>query len=287
MRAAAKLTFHIISSKTFWVGAPMIISEILKRGHYISVFDENMLPTPVRLLQCDVLIDMSTITKPSFYLALEREFNKRKQTDKKVPLVVDPPKAVLNSLDKRKTHDMFPDLIPESYVLNGRNNAVKINKFKNDKFVVVKQPVGWWGIGVERISPVSALEKYKTAKGLIVQKYVPYQQGVGRIVTINHAGDFEIACSYLRIPRSWRTGVDVEYTCVIEPVSKKLKEFAEHISKVCGLYLNGIDYIFANGRYVLLEINAVPAMKEPLDEFAINIPAKLISHIERNLGISK
>jgi glutathione synthase/RimK-type ligase-like ATP-grasp enzyme len=282
-----RLNFHLITSEVFWVGAPMIISEIIKRGHYFSVFDELALPSSKTLLDCDVFIDTSTITRRSFYLSLLREMARRKTAGQKVPLTVDPPESIMNSFDKRKTHEIFPDLTPESYNLTGRNNRKILEKFKDDEYLVVKDPLGWWGESVERVTPAQAIKNYERSNGLIIQKYIPFEKGVGRIVTINHKNDFEIACSYLRIPKSWRTGVDVEYKCVQQPVSKELRDFAYIVSTRCGLYLNGIDYIHNNGKYVLLEVNAVPAMKEPYDEFQIDIPRMLISHIENNARISK
>lgn len=277
------LNFHLITSRTFWVGAPMIITEIIRRGHYLAVFDEKNLPTIKKLLDCDVLIDMSTITKKHFYLSLYKEIKRRRSSNCECPLMIDPPEAVINSFDKRLTHRMFPDLVPESYVLAGKDNEKKIERFKSDEFVVVKPTQGWWGKGVERLSPQKALRKYSKAKGLIIQKYIPTPDGVGRIVTIFHEKNFEIVASYTRVPRSWRTGTDVQYTCQKQPVTKGLREFALTVSRTCGLYLNGIDYILHNGRYILLEINAVPAMKEPMDAFGVDVPQKLLDHIERNV----
>ncbi len=280
-----KLVFHLVTSKIFWVGAPMIISEIIRRGHYISVFDENSIPPYKKLLNCDVFIDMSAITRKSFYTSLKNEYEHRKNSLLKTPLMIDPPEAVINSFDKRKTHKIFPDIIPESYNLTGKNNEEKINKFKNDESVVVKTPLGWWGKGVERLTPQQAIKKYGKSQGLIVQKYIPLTKGVGRIVTFNYKNDFEIACSYVRISDSWRTGTDVNYICKRQPVTEKLRDFALSVSKRCGLYLNGIDYIYHNGDYVLLEVNAVPAMQEPYDEFKIDIPQKLLNHVERGIKI--
>lgn len=282
-----KLVFHLVTSKIFWFGAPLIISEILKRGHYISVFDEDTIPSNKKLLDCDIYIDMSAIVNKSFYNGLKKEYKRRTLLCLKVPLMVDPPMAIMNSFDKRKTHKIFPDLIPESYNLTGNGNKDVINKFKSDKFVVIKNPLGWWGKDIERLTPKQAIKKYGKAKDLIVQKYIPFVDGVGRIITFNQGNDFEIACSYLRKLNSWKIGVDMKYRCVLQPVNKELYSFAFIVSKRCGLYLNGIDYLYSNGRYILLEVNAVPAIKEPYDEFQIDIAKKLIDHLERNLKKQK
>jgi glutathione synthase/RimK-type ligase-like ATP-grasp enzyme len=226
---------------------------------------------------------MSTIIKKSFYLSLTKEHKCRNSLGLRGPLMIDPPEAIISSFDKRITHGLFPNLVPESYVLTGKNNKKKIERFKDDQFVVIKPLQGWWGEGVERLSPQDALKKHGKSKALIVQKYIPPDNGVGRIVTILHKNDFEIAASYTRVSRSWRTGTDMSYTCHKQPVTNKLREFALMVSRKCGLYLNGIDYIYYDGQYILLEINAVPAMKEPKDAFGIDIPKKLLTHIERNI----
>lgn len=279
----SKLVFHMITAKEFWTGAPLVISEIVRRGHYLSVFDENALPPKQSLLTCDVVIDMSTITDKRFYSALGNRLHKLASAGRKVPLMVDPPEAVIASLDKRETHALFRDLIPETYSLTGKNNAEKIHRFDNDNFIVVKKPIGWGGKYVERLTPLETLQKYGNAKDVIVQKYLPSTRGIGRIVTINHNDDFELACSYSRFPReNWRTGTDVDYECRLEPITPELYEFARHVSRVSGLYLNGIDYISSEGHFFLLEVNAVPAMREALVHFGIDIPHALLSHIERN-----
>lgn len=277
-----QLTFHLISSKTFWYGAPLVIAEIVKRRHYISVFDENNLPDMNTLLDCDVFIDMSTITDIAFYQSIEKILLEKLSSNKKIPLMIDPPKAILDSVDKRKTHEIFPNLIPESYNLEGTNNENLLNKFIKDEYIVIKPAIGWWANDVELITPKEALKKYINSKNLIAQKYIPFEDGVGRIVTINYKDDFEIACAYIRKPESWRTGVDIKHKCINQPIMDDLYNFAKEVSQKCGLYLNGIDYIYNKGKYTLIEVNAVPAMKEPYDEFKINIPKKLIDHIERN-----
>ncbi|TAK96104.1 hypothetical protein EPO05_02600, partial [Patescibacteria group bacterium] len=171
-----KLVFHLITSKIFWVGAPMLIPEIIKRGHYISVFDEKVLPQYNKILDCDICIDMSAIISKRFYNSLGTAYNKRKLYGLKTPLMVDPPRAIINSLDKRRTHKIFSDLVPESYNLTGRNNEQLINNFRHDEFVIVKSPTGWWGKDIDKITPQQALEKYSKSKDLIIQKYVPFTE---------------------------------------------------------------------------------------------------------------
>ncbi|MFH1792174.1 MAG: hypothetical protein ABH819_00835 [Patescibacteria group bacterium] len=261
---------------------PLLISEIAKREHYISVFDETNLPSLKSLLDCDVHIDLSAITSTAFYEDLKGEYERRQSEGGKVPLMVDPPEAIMNSMDKRKTHALMSDLVPESYNLDGSNNGEVIRKFMPDEYVVIKDPFSWWAKGIDRISPQEAADKYKESKGLIVQKYIPFTDGVGRVLTLNHGSDFKIICAYLRIPDSWRTGEGTTSRYELVLVKKDLYNFALTVSKKAGLYFNGIDYIQSNGKYVLLEVNAAPGFRDPYDEFGIDTPKIIMDHIERN-----
>lgn len=278
-----KKTFHLITSKVFWVGAPLVITEILRRGHYITVYDENTLPSIKNIIDCDVLVDMSAISDPKFYSRLEAELKKSPRHKNNCPFLVDPPWAIKDSLDKSRTHEIFRDLVPKSFNLNGNNNNDVFNKFDQDDYIVIKPRVGWWGEGVRKLSLKQARDEYKDKSGFVAQQLLPIRWGVGRIVTLNYKNDFEIVCAYSRFPNGWRTGVDVEYICKRVMITKKLFSFARQVSQKSGLYFNGIDYIRVNDDYWLLEVNSVPAIKEPLDELGVNVPQKLLDHIERNL----
>ena len=278
-----EITLNLITSKVFWSSLPLVIAEIAKRGYFVSIFDETNVPSASKLLDCDVLLDLSAIIDISFYEDLDKEYERRKKLGLKLPLRVDEPIAVLNSMDKRKTHKLLPEFAPESYNLDGKNNVELINNFKNDQFVIVKDPFGWQAKGVFRMSPKEAIEKYSTASDLIVQKYIPFTDGVGRIMTLNYKDDFEVMCAYLRIPKaSWRTGED-DCTFKLVNVDKDLYNFAKEITTRSKIYLNAIDYIYSNGKYVMLEVNVAPGLKDPYDEFHIDTPKQLFDHIERSL----
>lgn len=282
MKEKEQLSINLLTSKVFWESMPLLIAEIARREHYLSIFDENNIPSIKSLLDCDVHIDLSAITNIPFYEDLNGEYKRQQSEGGRVPLMVDPPEAIMNSMDKRKTHAIMPDLVPESYNLDGSNNEEVIKKFMPDEYLVIKDPFGWWAKGIDRLSPQEALGKHKESKDLIAQKYVPFTDGVGRILTLNHGSDFKIMCAYLRIPDSWRTGEGTTSHYKLVLVKEDLYNFALTVSKRAGLYLNGIDYIQSNGKYVLLEINAAPGFRDPHDEFGINTPKIIMDHIERN-----
>jgi len=282
-----RLDVSLVTSKVFWESMPLLIAEIARREHYLSVFDDKNIPSFQSLLDCDVHIDLSAIIDQHFYEDLQGEYQRRQAEGRRVPLMVDPPNAVINSMDKRKTHAIMPDLVPESYNLDGSNNEEVIARFMPDEYVVIKDPFGWWARGIDRLSPQEAIAKHRDSQGLIVQKYVPFTDGVGRVLTLNHGTDFKIMCAYLRIPDSWRTGEGTTSRYELVLVKDELYNFALTVSQRAGLYLNGIDYIESNGRYVLLEINAAPGFRDPHDEFGINTPKTIMDHIERNVPSRK
>lgn len=282
-----RLSVNLVTSKIFWESMPLLIGEIARREHYLSVFDETNIPSLKSLLDSDVYIDLSAITSMAFYEDVKGEYGRRLTAGERTPLMIDPPEAIINSMDKRRTHAIMPDLVPESYNLDGSNNEEVIGKFMGDDYVVIKDPLSWWAKGIERLSPQEALEKHKATEGLIVQKYVPFTDGVGRVLTLNHGSDFEIICAYLRMPNSWRTGEGTASRYGLVLVKDDLYNFALAVSKRAGLYLNGIDYIESNGKYVLLEVNAAPGFRDPYDEFGINTPKIIMDHIERHAKSQK
>lgn len=277
------MKFHLLISKEFGVGSPIIATEIKKRGHKLSIFEDHRIGSMQRLLWCDVLMDMSAITDVTFYHKLGKALESLRLAGKMTPITVDPPSAIITALDKNLTHELFGDLIPKSYVLDGKTNRSIINTFSDDEYVIVKSKIGWEGRGVERMTPLAAIKKYEHIAGKIIQKYVPASEGVGRIVTLNWDNDFEVACSYLRVPKVWKAGLSSEYTCKVGPLSRSLYDFAKDISVRCGLYLNGIDYILYKGRFYLLEVNAVPAIKEPSDLLHMNVAGTIVDHIEKSV----
>jgi glutathione synthase/RimK-type ligase-like ATP-grasp enzyme len=287
LKSARKLRFKILTSREFSVGAPLIIEEIKKRHYEITRYSDDQMPDYNTLLDCDVYFDMSSITEGAHYIKFQLALDHMSRLNGTTPLLIDPPLAVINALDKRLTNELFHDLVPRAFNLDGTNNSQIISNF-NGEFVVIKSPIGWGGRGVERVRTKEAFLLTKNSKGLIMQEYIEPIYGVGRILTLNYKGDFQILCAYNRISKSWKVGMQSKYKCELKQLDSKLTNFAYNISAKSGLYLNGIDYIeSADGKLYLLEVNSVPAIKEPMDEFGLNTPKLIIDHIERSVLISR
>ncbi len=261
---------------------PLITNAFEKNGHNVAMHSAESLPGYGELLACDVLIDRSPITDANFFKGLARAYRNKRISGEQTPLMIDNPLATIVASDKRKTHALFPDLVPESYNLDGVTNHASINAFANDEYVVIKDPLGWYSIGTELLSLDEAHDKYGNATDLVVQKYVPFTRGIGRVVLANFEGDSQVLCSYLMTPDSWRTGNGVTNKFELLDCSPSLEEFACAVTKTSGIYLNGIDYIESNGSYVLLENNTVPNLRVPYHYLGVDVPSLFVKHVERS-----
>lgn len=280
-----QLSVNMLVSETFDLkSTPLIIATLKARGHKVNPISEGIGLPPDHLLDCDVFIDRSSIVSVDFFRGLAEIVRRRREDSLEVPLMIDEPNATTNSLDKRRTHQIMPDLVPESYNLDGLNNESHIKRFIDDAYVVIKDPFGWYARGIDRLSPLEALKKYRQSKDLIVQKFVPFSDGIGRILTLNYGSRFEIVCAYLRIPDSWRTGEGTTSEFQQVEIDDELYSFAHKVSHRSGLYLNGIDYIFHDGKYVLLEVNAVPGIQTPYYNLGIDSPGIFVKHIEESVS---
>lgn len=262
---------------------PLIIEAFQEHGHQVNVIPAIPAPNPDELLECDVFIDRSPITDVSFFQNLARGYFKKRAAEGSGPLMVDNPFATMSSFDKRKTHALLPELVPESYNLNGSTNVESINRFQGDDFVVIKDPFGWYSKGTDRLSPEEALEKYGAAKDLVVQKYIPFEKGVGRVITMNFGNNFKVACSYLMVPDSWRTGEGVAVKHELIDCPEKLERFAQVVTRRSGLYLNGMDFIEHDGKYTLLEVNSVPNLRVPTHYLGVNVVKMFVEHVEQSV----
>ena len=204
--------------------------------------------------------------------------------------MVDNPFATMSSLDKRKTRRLMPDFVTEGYDLDGTSNHEAISHFDKDEWVVVKDPLGWYSRGTDRVSPEEAHDKYGSAKDMTVEKYIPFIRGVGRVLTLNHGANFQVVCNYLMVPNSWRTGEGVDVSHELADYPEDLRLFAQNVTKRSGLYLNGMDYIErtpkdreeGQNKYALLEVNAVPNLRVPLHYLGVDAPGMFVRHVEQS-----
>ncbi|MEO5627418.1 MAG: hypothetical protein ABIQ89_00845 [Candidatus Saccharimonadales bacterium] len=277
------LEINILSSDGYdRQSLPLIVSTFEDRGHQVNLMPVENSPEAAEILDGDVFIDRSAVIDVNFFRDMALGYFMRRADNKPTPVMVDNPFSTMISFDKRKTHRMFPDLIPETYDLDGVTNHDTISNFIGDEYVVIKDPFGWYGNGIVRLSPDQALADYGLAEGLVVQKYIPFSEGLGRIYTLNYEADFLVMASYMETPDIWRSGEGAKSTYRPVEVTKPLHEFARQVSKISGLYLNAIDYIDSGEDRLLLEINAVPNLYAPHNNVGANSFELFAEHVERS-----
>ncbi len=260
---------------------PLIINAFEGNGHHVTIHSAEAPPPFEVLLDCDVFVDRSPITDANFFRGMAHAYRRKRIAREATPLMVDNPIATLVASDKRKTHALFPDLVPKSRNLDGHTNHDAIDAFKEDEYVVIKDPFGWYSRGTELLSPQEAHDKYGKARDLVVQQYVPFEKGVGRVLSAHHDGDFQVLCSYIMVPDSWRTGEGVTTRFELADCPPALEKFARTVTRRSGIYLNGMDYIERDG-YVLLETNTVPNLRVPLHYMGVDAPGQFVGHVERS-----
>jgi len=283
------LTVNILQSEGFDVQSlPIIERRLEERGHTPVFFASEDRPSTEELLDCDVFMDRSAVVDVNFFRALAATYQAlRAAGTKPLPVMVDNPFATMVASDKRKTHELFPYLVPENYNLDGVNNLEAFRRFTGEDYIVIKDPFGWNAKGTEKLTPNEALDKHHSSSNLVVQKYIPFEKGVGRAYTLQHNGRFSFICNYLETPNMWRTGIGAESTYQPYEITDKIHKFIRHISKACGLYLNGIDYIEHDGELFLLETNSVPNLHAAEKNGSSPAFDMLISHIEVSASQSK
>ena len=280
------LAFNFVTSKRFGVGAPLLIEEVMSRGHSVHAFKHSSLPPLHQLLECDVLIDMSTITSVQYYNAIVQLIHEAKLAGRSVPLLIDPPEAIKQSMDKHLTHLQFTEFVPESYLLEADTFDAILERFRGDEYVVIKPIIGWGGEGVDRYTYADICENNSDLLGKIIQKYIPITNGIGRLLTINYKQHFSLVGAYTRRPIGWKTDLTGDYECLPDHVNNQLESFAREVSVRSGLYLNGIDYILHDDKYFLLEVNAVPAIREPMEVLGIDVPKIIVDRIESDVLVT-
>jgi glutathione synthase/RimK-type ligase-like ATP-grasp enzyme len=260
---------------------PLIRDAIVKRGHKYKAFEDIDIKGIDDLLEFDVIWDRSAITDDEFFKNLELKADKLQG---KKPLLVNEPKAIMNSYDKIRTHTMIGEYSPRTIIYNGQNFDEIMDTFGKDQYVVVKEPRGWQAKGTNKIatSDLSILTLGK--KPVLVQEYIEPRGGIYRALVICYDGKFEPISFYGRYPQnSWRTGVgstsDIKQIFPSRSILKTVKTIAEK----SGLFLNGIDYIPEGDKLYLLEVNSVPRLSTVTRMFGINAAGKCVENMEKML----
>ena len=243
-------------------------------GIYYQIFSLNgkfgIVNAPVldSLDKFDVIMDLSDIVDINFAESLS-EIN---------ALHINNPLTTYDSADKRTYVERYPEFIPKTFVSSDFNELERILSEEFNGKMVVKDPFGSCGRGVELISSenLDTLKKMTNngKKEIVAQKFMEFaHEGSKRVAVIGNVNDsdsYKIIHFYGRKPGkgSWKDNLSQGGTAVgLENLSDEERELCLSVASKSGLYTVGLDImddLDESGNRIprLVETNAVLAFSE-------------------------
>lgn len=106
------------------------------------------------------------------------------------------------------------------------------------------------------LKKIRKILKINPTSPIIAQKYIPNSHKSYRVTLINH----RVKQAVIKIGKSWKqTGKEKEYFRLIK-INTKLKNLCEKISRALGMDICGLDLMFNNGKWYVIEANSSPAL---------------------------
>ncbi len=192
--------------------------------------------------------------------------------------------------DKFKTiHLLKRNNIPTTeYFLCHRDDTKKLKTiFEKWNSKMIYKPVdGWGGIGLALIENESSLDmllpflNQMDLRCFYVEKFVNYDKSDYRVDIVD--GEF-IACYGRKAPENdWKTNVTSGGSVILREPNEEVIELAKKAAKITGLEIAGVDIIYDldKERYIVLEVNGIPAFATPEQEkMGLNFNDKKIDAI--------
>ncbi len=179
------------------------------------------------------------------------------------------------SEDKFQTNDLLRSagLPTAEYFLCHREDVEHIRaKVMEWGKAVFKTVDGWGGMGMALVDSKDKLDmilpflNQTDLRFFYIEKFIDYDGSDYRIDLVD--GEF-IAC-YGRKAKDgdWRTNVTSGGSVILRECEPQVIELAKRAAKAIGIEIAGVDIIYdrANDRYVVLEVNGIPAFATPEQE---------------------
>ena len=152
---------------------------------------------------------------------------------------------------------------------------------------MIYKPVdGWGGMGLALIENESSLDmllpflNQMDLRCFYVEKFVNYDKSDYRVDIVD--GEF-IACYGRKAPENdWKTNITSGGSVILREPNDEVVELAKKAAKVTGLEIAGVDIIYDldKERYIVLEVNGIPAFATPEQEkMGLNFNDKKIEAI--------
>ncbi|OUR60056.1 hypothetical protein A9Q74_14785 [Colwellia sp. 39_35_sub15_T18] len=161
--------------------------------------------------------------------------------------------------------------------------------------LIYKPTDGWGGMGIVKIENESSLEMLfpfldqTNIPYFYIEKYINYDMTDFRIDIVD--GQY-VSCYGRRAPSdSWKTNVTSGGSVMLREPNTEAVDLAIKAAAVTGLEIAGVDLIYdlEKERYVVLEVNAIPAFATPDQQqlgldFNHNKVNKIVDLIERKVS---
>ena len=181
------------------------------------------------------------------------------------------------SLTEDKFHTSFVlrqnGIVTPDYRLCHRDDTDELKKTikKWDK-MVYKPTDGWGGVGLTKIESEANLDmlmpflNQMDLRYFYVERFVKYDNTDFRVDIVD--GEF-VGCYGRRASNTdWRTNITSGGSVFMREPNDEIIDIAKKASKVCGTDIAGVDIIYdlEKEKYVVLEVNGIPAFATPEQE---------------------
>ena len=177
--------------------------------------------------------------------------------------------------DKFKTNMLLNqhDVETAQFYLCHRDEKEKIRDIYNKWGKMVFKPVdGWGGVGMVLIDSADKFDlilpflNQADFRFFYVEQFIDYDGSDFRVDVV----DGEIMACYGRKARSgdWRTNITSGGSVFLRDLNNEVAKIAIDACKVTGVDIGGVDIIYdrAKEKYIVLEVNGIPAFATPEQE---------------------
>jgi len=138
--------------------------------------------------------------------------------------------------------------------------------------MVYKPTDGWGGVGLTKIEDRTTLDalypffNQLDLRFLYVEKFVKYDNTDFRVDIVD--GEFVSCYGRKATGNDWRTNITSGGSIFLREPTDEIVSIAKKAAEVCGTDIAGIDLIYdlEKERYVVLEVNGIPAFATPEQE---------------------
>ena len=159
------------------------------------------------------------------------------------------------------------------YRLCHRDDTHRLKTFiKKWKQMVYKPTDGWGGVGLTKIDSEATLDtllpflNHMDLRFFYVERFIDYDKTDYRVDIVD--GEF-VGCYGRRAGGDdWRTNITSGGSVFLREANDEVIDLAKNATALTGLEIAGVDIIYdrAKGKYVVLEVNGIPAFATPEQE---------------------